>query len=112
MADYPLRVLDDSTFEDVDERLVDRARSGTPRARVLQQTLKRAFDLPVRGLTLAQRNTFRTFYAANRQLVITLKWPTGQYSTENVACIFGNTSGLKWQRVDGYWSTNVVLLEV
>lgn len=112
MADYPLRVLNDSTFEDVDERLVDRARSGTPRARVLQASTKRAFELPVRGLTLAQRNTFRTFYNTNRALVITLKWPTGKYSTENVACIFGNTSGLKWAEVDGFWSTSVTLLEV
>lgn len=112
MADYPLKVLDDTVFEDADERLVDVARSGAPRVRVLQEGTKRVFDLPVRGLTLAERDAFRTFYDTNRGLTITLKWPTGPHTTEDVACIFANTSGIRWQRIDGYWATNINLREV
>lgn len=108
MADFPFVGHISSRMLDDDERDVERARSGRPKVRVLQDQMYRVFLVRLRALTAAQRDTMRTFLANYRTSTFTFYWaPTG----ETVTVFFGQ-SRVEWEKDGDYYHTEVELWEV
>ena len=75
MAEYPLRnYIAGSDFEDRDEALIDIDFVGDPHIRRLQDAPRTTITLKHAGLTPAERETVRSFLAANRLVPFDLYW--------------------------------------
>lgn len=104
MAAYPFTTFhQDSAPTTANGREVRRATNGALRIRDLYSADKSGFDLRHR-LTQAERNTLMSFYAANKDLDLTLTWDGTAYT-----CRFAAAPQVLWR--PGNWYEVRVQLE-
>lgn len=109
MAAYPnIPFILETTDRRVDKMLVSVARSGAPKFRRLQERARGAWNIVHRGLDDDQRKVIEDFLDANRMIPFTITYPCADGTVYSVQ---EETGEMEWSKVEGYWQTEIAVIE-
>lgn len=110
MANYPttLPLCEGSTEKWVDPFLLSRARDNSVKGRRTGTAKKKAFQVVHTRISQALKDSFETFYDANRSVTLTFAWIDGTSHT-----VIFSDSEIEWvPEKNALWSVKLLLLKV